>query len=218
MVFHKWLCAITMVLFFSGQAGWTSADTAPDTETAARLLPKGESNNAKFDFTKLAANGNPLPASATKWSCVKDNRTGLIWEEKTTSRLRSMNNTYTWYNPDSSTNGGHPGVQNGGNCSGSSCDTYGYVQVVNAQGLCGANDWRMPTREELRSIVDMGRWNKPPVIDISYFPHTSSTLFWSASPYVGAEYGAWSVHFGDGFDVPTPKHVDCSVRLVHGGQ
>ncbi len=197
---------------FPGQDG----EHGRDALAAAGLLQKVGGGSAGFDFTKLDADGNPLPASATEWSCVKDNHTGLIWEEKAASGLRSMNHTYTWYNPDSSTNGGHPGTQNGGSCSGSSCDTHGYVQAVNVQGLCGANDWRMPAKEELRSIVDYSRNN--PAVDTGYFPHTPSSWFWSASPYAGVVSYAWSVNFSNGIVNSYGRTGLIHVRLVRGGQ
>jgi hypothetical protein len=197
---------------FPGQ----DAEHGRDALAAAGLLQKVGGGSAGFDFTKLDANGNPLPASATEWSCVKDNHTGLIWEEKTTSGLRSMHNTYTWYNPDSSTNGGDPGVQNGGNCTGSSCDTRGYVQAVNAQGLCGANDWRMPAHEELSSIVDYSRTK--PAIDTGYFPHTPPSNFWSADTFANTVQFAWTVILHHGVGVIGLKTGDYHIRLVRGGQ
>ncbi|WP_295582465.1 hypothetical protein [uncultured Lamprocystis sp.] len=48
--------------------------------------------------------------------------------------------------------GGWASVQNGGSCSGNDCDTDGFVRAVNAQGLCGARDWRLPANVELLSI------------------------------------------------------------------
>jgi hypothetical protein len=172
-----------------------------------------------FSFTKLDANGNDLPASATDWSCVRDNVTGLIWEVKTDDGgLRDQNWTYTWYNPDPTTNGGDPGVQDGGACEGSTCDTLGYAAAVNAQGLCGASDWRLPETEELRSIVSYDRYG--PAIDTNYFPDTRSTWFWSASPDVGSSGDAWTVGFNEGRNGNLDKgyDYDAAVRLVRGGQ
>jgi hypothetical protein len=37
---------------------------------------------AGFSFTKLDVSGNHLPHTATAWSCVLDNRTGIVWENK----------------------------------------------------------------------------------------------------------------------------------------
>ncbi len=47
-----------------------------------------------FSFTKLDSTGNPLPDNASTWSCVKDNRTGLIWEVKTADVPRLGNPAY----------------------------------------------------------------------------------------------------------------------------
>jgi len=79
-----------------------------------------------FNFTKLDTNGNALPASATNHVCVRDNVTGLTWEVKTNDGgLRDMNKTYTWDNAPS------------------------YATAVNAAGLCGFKDWRIPNPKEL---------------------------------------------------------------------
>ena len=87
---------------------------------------------------------------------MQDNVTGLIWEIKTVDGdLHDKDNSYSWYNSNTSTNGGSAGIENGGSCPDTgNCDTEKFVTSVNAQGLCGANDWRMPNKEELRSIVD----------------------------------------------------------------
>lgn len=172
--------------------------------------------HAGFSFTKLDSNGSPLPASASQWDCVKDNVTGLIWEVKTTSGLRSMNNTYSWYEPDSSKNGGTAGTQNGGVCTGSNCDTYSFVQAVNAQGLCGASDWRMPSVNDLLTIVNNQR--SSPAIDITYFPNTPTGYIWSSSPNAAGWYGAWCLDYSGSILKPTDSTSKFFVRLVRGKQ
>ena len=183
------------------------------------LLDKVGAGAAGFDYTKLDANGNDLPASASEWTCVRDNHTGLVWEVKTTDGgLRDKDNTYTWYNPDSNVNGGDPGEPDGGDCTGSDCDTLGFTQAVNAQGLCGASDWRMPTLSELHSLAHRGR--KPPAIDIDYFPNTPTfdNAYWSAIPIAsGASPSAMLVIFNSGRTPQSSKSNDLRVRLVRGG-
>jgi hypothetical protein len=153
--------------------------------------------HAGFSFTKISDSGATLAASATSWNCVKDNVTGLTWEIKTTDGgLHDMNNSYTWYEPDNTKNGGYAGKQNGGSCKGSDCDTNAYVKAVNAAGYCGYKDWRMPTRQELVSIVDFSGVN--PAIDITYFPNTQSNWFWSSSPSAYSSGNAWLVYFSSG--------------------
>lgn len=178
---------------------------------------EGSDGHAGFSFTKLDGSGNSLPASATSWSCVKDNVTGLTWEMKTDDDgLRDKDWTYTWYNTDSNTNGGFEGYQDGGSCTGSSCDTQGYVQAVNSQGLCGANDWGMPTIKALEGIVSRDRVN--PTIDIEYFPNTHSSYYWSGTPSAAKLGSAWRIPFSEGDSYYGGENNDYYVRLVHGGQ
>jgi hypothetical protein len=175
--------------------------------------------HAGFSFTKLDANGNPLAPSAATWSCVRDNVTGLIWEVKTDdSGLRDKDWTYSWYNPDATTNGGGAGTADGGNnCFNTArCDTQKYVADVNAQGLCGAQDWRLPDPRELLSIVSNDRMY--PAIDTTYFPNTVASWVWSASPYADYPNYAWSVYFYGGSVYYSNKNDAGSVRLVRGGQ
>ena len=54
-----------------------------------------------LSFTKISTLGEEVAASATSWSCVKDNITGLIWEVKTTGGLQDFMAQYT--NLDSTT-------------------------------------------------------------------------------------------------------------------
>ncbi|MFW5443867.1 MAG: DUF1566 domain-containing protein [Methylococcaceae bacterium] len=172
--------------------------------------------HAGFSYTKLDGDGNPLPASATAWDCVKDNVTGLIWEVKTDDGgLRDKDNRYTWYEPDNSKNGGFAGIQNGGSCTGSNCDTQSYVQAVNALGLCGMSEWRMPNRNELVSIVNNARYD--PAIDTNYFSNGLASYFWSSSPNV-FPWGAWGVDFEVGYVSDGNKTGNgFYVRLVRGG-
>ncbi len=175
--------------------------------------------HAGFSYTKLDSNGNPLPANASQWDCVKDNVTGLIWEVKTIGGLHNMDNTYSWYEPDDSKNGGSPGTQNSGICIGSSCDTYSYVQAVNAQGLCNATDWRMPTKIELLSI--MNNATTGPAIDTNFFPNPpiyTSWELWSSSPYASNSAYAWFGESHSGGWYYGDKAYSAPVRLVRGGQ
>jgi hypothetical protein len=194
-----------------------------DVTARARKLNKTGGGSSGFDFTKVCGSGqaagegkcppNPtLGDGPNNWACTRDNVTGLLWEMKTSEGLHGQGNTYSWYVPDETVNGGAAGVQNGGKCQGSACDTQAYVQTVNAQGLCGGNDWRLPSRKELVSIVDNGRFN--PAIDLNYFPNTSIVGYWSASPYADQKNQAWQVIYRFGEVYPGDKNKGNPVRLV----
>ncbi|MCF6440587.1 DUF1566 domain-containing protein [Pseudoalteromonas luteoviolacea] len=203
------------------------ADFGRDKLAKLGQLTKVGSGNAGFDFTKLDAQGNPLPADAQNWSCVKDNHMGLIWEVKTTDGgLRDKDNTYTWFNPDPSVHGGEDGTINGGICSGSECDTYRFVNAVNQVGLCGIKQWRLPSKFELHSILDVSL--SPAMLDKTFFPNITepqrwkSNLlkYWTGDTYYENEsedrYKAWTVDFevSEGIDEDMYKREKLRVRLV----
>jgi len=174
-------------------------------------LKKVGDGSAGFDFSKLDANGTVLAASATSWSCVRDNHTGLVWEVKTPAASGSIHDadkTYRW-GGKTALLAGVFGIQ------------YGDWDLLldgsnSGNGLCGFNDWRVPSREQLRSIVDYSRFN--PSIDTAYFPNTISGAYWSSSPYASNSIHAWGVGFYDGYDDNGIRYLSSRVRLVRGGQ
>jgi hypothetical protein len=182
--------------------------------------------HAGFSFTKLDADGDPLAASAASWACVQDNVTGLVWEVKADDGgLHDRDDRYHWYDTDASQNGGFEGYadDDGAICDGyqagapaTYCNTQAFVARVNAAGLCGATDWRLPSVEELTSIVNYNRYG--PAIDIDYFPNTESEFYWSSSPLAYDSYDAWSVSFYNGDDGSYGKNYQLAVRLVRGRQ
>lgn len=176
-----------------------------------------------FSFTKIDAQGRDLPSSASTWSCVRDNTTGLIWEGKTTDNgLHDSQHTYTWYNADDASNGGRvgmPGDPGDTICRGvaGGCDTEKFVYAVNASGWCGFRDWRMPSIEELGSIVNYGR--SMPAIDQAVFPNMPQPAgFWSATPFAPEPSFAWIVVFDEGIITHCVKSWAYHVRLVRGGR
>ncbi|MGI6393996.1 MAG: DUF1566 domain-containing protein [bacterium] len=74
--------------------------------------------------------------------------------------------------------------------------TYNWQNAINyCDGLTygGYSDWRLPTRKELATLPDYGRYN--PAIDTDAFPGTPSSYFWSSSSYVYNPDNAWYVYF-----------------------
>lgn len=173
---------------------------------------------AGFSFTKLDSAGNDLPSSATSWTCVRDNVTGNIWEAKSDSGRHSATNTYTWYNPDSLTNGGNSGAANGGACSGSSCDTQSYISAANSAGLCGLSNWKLPTRAQLFELVKVTSSSVVQAnIDLAVFPKTqwwSSDWYWTSSSSASGSAAAWGVSFYNGRSTTYVKSAPGFIRLI----
>lgn len=166
--------------------------------------------HAGFSFTKLDASGLPLDASAISWSCVLDNVTGLVWEVKTDDDgIHDWDNTYRW--------GGVSHLGTFGTEFFDDWDTL--VNGTNTETLCGFIDWRVPTNQELMSIVNNSRIN--PAIDLDYFPNTKDSfdsLYWTASPKAVTNNAAWMVNFKIGETGDIGRSFSTYIRLVRSEQ
>jgi hypothetical protein len=205
-----------------------------DAKAVAGTLTKVGSGRAGFDFTKLGSTGNVLSiqnaawiiggtgteSAGTKWSCVRDNVTGLIWEVKTDSgsadsdttdsthtNIHHKNNKYRW--------GGKTALSRDyANRQGTHYDDWtGLVDGTNTENLCGGSNWRVPTVEELESIADLSIKNL--TIDSDYFPDATAMVdkySWSSSPS-NNEY-AWVLDFDYGNAIGKKRDLKLFVRLV----
>jgi len=81
----------------------------------------------------------------------------------------------------------------------------------------GHTDWRLPTVNELLSIVEYQ--NLSPAISTTIFPKTLDSTFWSGSPNASNSNDAWYVRFYDGYvRSNSDRSSNHSVRLVRGGR
>lgn len=193
------------------------AQTGRDALAIANALVKTGAGNAGFDFTKLDNSGNTLANGANQWSCVKDNTTGLTWEVKTTSGLHASNNSYSGYQASLPVPG-YMGLENGGTCSGSDCDTSDYPTQVNATNFCGHSDWRLPTRTELISLLDLSIASNivspQPSIDTNFFPNTKADQYWTSSYGARNQDSMWSINFYSGKPTTDYQNHTFHLRLV----
>jgi hypothetical protein len=93
------------------------------------------------------------------------------------------------------------------------------LEYAEELSLAGYDDWRLPTRTELHTIVDYSLYN--PAIDTAVFPGTLSFSehYWSSTTYAGNDDYAWHFYFASGHIInPYYKTVTYSVRSVRGGQ
>ncbi|KJV05076.1 DUF1566 domain-containing protein [Methylocucumis oryzae] len=100
--------------------------------------------------------------------------------------------------------------------SGISTDANVFVQQVNAQGLCGATDWRLPKAHELQSLLNYSVAYPTPMIDSVFLPNSLGTQYWSSSPNTDNADYAWFVNFSDGRVSNSDRFRQYAVRLVRG--
>ena len=182
----------------------------------------GDALNPKpfvFDMTRLDQDGsvnNGDDYAKQPWACVRDNQSGLVWEvKKSELGLQNINNTYSWYDSDQNTNGGWAGKANAGVCTGSDCDTESYIKTINAKQLCGYNDWYLPSRYELNTIVDTSVPYPGPTLPKSFFPESLPGKYWTDTTFKTRRAGAWIWSFDTGSDSVVEKSEAHSIRLTY---
>lgn len=103
----------------------------------------------------------------------------------------------------------------GAECAGAS-SKYTWTEVASLKlTFAGRSDWRLPSHNELQSIVD--RTKHHPAVDFTAFPDTPSVEFWSSTQRVslGEGYPLY-VNFGSGGTGNYTKATAIGVRLVSG--
>jgi|GEM_PF-166201 len=208
---------------YPGQDGQRGRDVI----ATNNMLTKAGRGEGGFDFTRLDNIGDEVDDTSQPWRCVRDNVTGLVWEIKTTNGdLHGRRHTYSWYSEES--NGGYSGPLNPAtpSCTLGDCNTQDFVEAVNSEGLCGFYDWKLPSHNELLSIVHFGK-STSPMLDTDYFPYadsgqTSILWYWTSQASVDgtneAAQNAWAIDFASGNDNFLNKSTAASVRLVRAGR
>ncbi|MFE8033545.1 DUF1566 domain-containing protein, partial [Thiohalocapsa marina] len=204
-----WLLAVVVigVLAFVGLGTFFEADdpTSPKPPTTQDVVPTTPPTSPPL----LSSRYRPLGADG---SIIEDQTTGLQW-------MRCSQGQH-W---------------NGVTCEGVASKLAWEDAMQQPRGFSFAEytDWRVPTKDELRTLVycSSGQpetWSdtdapcegdfKHPTIDHVAFPDTPDSWFWSSSPNAYVSDLAWYVDFSNGYvNGDGYKHYTGYVRLVRGG-
>ena len=127
---------------------------------------------------------------------ITDNETGLMWQTCSITSHQAKNLKqcdkpieYTWG------------------------EALSYISQHNAgEKIAGFTDWRLPNIRELATLAELQCFR--PAINLSAFPETPPSHYWSSSPYKFYPHYSWYVNFEDGVynysDRTDKKHI----RLV----
>jgi Protein of unknown function (DUF1566) len=195
------------------------AGTAQDGEFGRDVTNNAAGNGvAGFSFRRVCNSGDMagqgacpntprLGAGPSRWGCTMDRVTGLLWEIKTNGDdLRDMDRLYTFLTPGSSG-------------FGSATDAEGYVNAVNASGLCGHADWRLPQAGELQSIMRYDTvFPQDIAIDTGFFPNTpkiATGYNWASDAWAPApDTFAWLGQFDTAALLVMSRNSRAHIRLV----
>jgi hypothetical protein len=118
-------------------------------------------------------------------------------------------------------------------CSGSGATSYPTwaeaLLAAEAYSVNSITDWRLPNIKELGSLVD--RSCAEPSINLTLFPNSISSVYYTSTPYKGAENATLPysithlvsrvIDFSNGTEVPFAQHdsslTTYAVRAVKGG-
>ncbi|QKK01431.1 MAG: DUF1566 domain-containing protein [Pseudomonadota bacterium] len=177
--------------------------------------PAADPAPVSAQWVKIDADGTPALVDMQRHHCVFDQRTGLMWEVKRhDSALHHPAHTFTWHSSDEQLHMSDPGLPDGGDCSVARCDTEGLAAAVNAAGLCGYRDWRVPTRAELLTLGDLSLRQTGQVIDPAFFPQLVVDEYWTIETFRLYPQSAWAVSARHGLDRADLKREPKPVRLV----
>ncbi|MDU4395163.1 MAG: DUF1566 domain-containing protein [Acinetobacter ursingii] len=181
----------------------------------AELLGLGQDGEKqagrKMGYEQLSVNND---------HCIRDQVTGLIWEQKTDDgKLRDKDWRYAWFNADAKTNGGEAGSQASATTCGStlaSCNTTAYIEALNKNKYCGYSDWRLPTRAELANLVDYS--SSQPALNAVFINTPFTDAYWSSTTSAKQNSKAWMADFKDGALSPNFKEYMGHIRAVRTTQ
>ena len=160
-------------------------------------------NKNKLSNYKISNDPNKVIEFEDNILAWKDVETGLMWEVK---NKENIEHHYVWsekwveraWHPEELTDD----VK----------DAFSYAKKLNKINYAGFNDWRVPTKEELETILTEEKIN-------DYFikkPLSKNTegYYWSSSFYADRHFYAWHVHFVNGDTYYDVKNISSFVRCV----
>lgn len=177
----------------------------------------GSDGEGGFDLTRINADGSVYSGNGNyasePWACVRDNRTGLLWEVKTRDGgIHDASNFYRW--------GGLTAKdRDNEDRDGDYYDDWNNLIITtNEENFCGYSDWRVPDNAQFMSLVNFGNGFGPNSykIDQAYFPNATSDFYWTASPYRGShgEFYAWAFQLAFGNNKNVQRYQASALRLV----
>ena len=176
--------------------------------------------------------GSPPSFTDNGDGTITDQRTGLMWEKKQnriTDRSATCMNGASCPNPHESRNTYTWSAEDAVAFEGTAVSVF-LAQLNAGTGFAGHTDWRLPSVNELQTLVNYGL--SIPATDSAFNTGcepsctltavnacscTASAGYWSSTTVANGEGGAWVVNFEDGSVCVYDKQAVTFARGVRGG-
>lgn len=148
-----------------------------------------------------------------------DHATGLMWEIKT---KENIDFEYV-YSEEYIEENIQKSVENGWDVrlKDDVKDIVNYARKLNLKKYIGYDDWRIPSKDELLSLVARSKSNTVGVNNLSYFTKeplakNTSHTYWTSSSYVERSDSSWNIIFNYGVESNGSNGNSGLIRCVRG--
>jgi hypothetical protein len=148
-------------------------------------------------WQKIGLQGEKLAVDSLQWAAVIDEKTKLMWaiNPNKTADFPNPKEKMTWD------------------------EAPAWAKYVNRSGWCGYKDWRLPTIDEIKTLLTKEKQGDVFIcVDVFTDINTKYYWVWSSSPVASNKSSAWIVHFGNGNGYHLNKSDNDYVRLVRSSQ
>ena len=170
-------------------------------QVAAPIMHVNQPSQAMIDqfkgWQKIGSQGEKLAVDAPQWAAVVDEKTKLMWAINPSKMANFPNpkKEMTWDKAQT------------------------WAEHVNTQGWCGCTNWRLPTIDELKSLITKEEQDDLTICtNIFADINTKNYWVWSSSLVTYDSSYAWLVYFGNGYGSNDYKGNSNHVRLVRSVQ
>ncbi len=154
-------------------------------------------------FVKADLDGKELLFEATQWATLTDKETGLMWVNNWNADDTFPVCQVKWFQTgDKFSDRNHDHTWNNG------YNTENWITTINRHGWAGHNDWRLPTIDELKTLMlQISHAGKTEFDKVNYdqlfSDDNKNGLFWSSSlsdsnPYFPSDHDVKVVDFNHG--------------------